>query len=69
MKRLLVVKNEEKANDVVRLASNYGLMAYYKIGIYLGAKKQHEVFVNGNRYNFYKFIKNLDPYIEDILVF
>lgn len=54
--KLYVVIGSSEADiyRLMRIATNHHLHATYKIGVY-GGERQHELFVTGAPWNYYKF--------------
>lgn len=51
---IVVAESEKDVCQLVRLATNNHLYVSYKIGVY-GDERQHELFIIGKPWHYYKF--------------
>lgn len=51
---MVIGTSEADVYRMMRIATNHHLYATYKIGVY-GAERQHELFVTGSPWDYYKF--------------
>lgn len=58
MIHLIVLEDERDVDTLIRLAANHHLLALYKVGVY-GTVRQHELYVIGWFWNYYRFAKKL----------
>lgn len=65
MIHLMILEDEREVDTLVKLAANHHLQALYKVGVY-GTVRQHELYVIGWFWNYYKFTKELAPKKKDI---
>lgn len=55
---IIVIENDDDVDKAMRIASNCGLYAQYKIGVY-GKEKQNEIFLVGSWFNYMKAKKEI----------
>lgn len=65
MIHLMILEDEREVDTLVKLAANHHLQALYKVGVY-GTVRQHELYVIGWFWNYYRFTKELAPKKKDI---